>query len=105
MESMPTYKKIEVAIFGVLLPAILAIYTITLLTQGEAVFWGRSSTVLYHGNEAYLISLLWFGVAGFMLGQFFLRPLRLVGAPFCKATIYLSLALVVVGLASSVVLV
>jgi len=105
MESMPRYKKIEVAVLGVLVPLALTAYTATLLANGKALFWGRSETIAYQSGAAYFVSLLWFGVSGLMLSQFLLRPMQLGGSKGYKLATALSVALVIVGLASAVVLV
>jgi len=105
MESIPRYKKVEAIFLGIFVPLALVGYTIYLLAQFEAVFWGRSSTVIYHGTEAYFVSSLWFGVSALMLGHFLLRPYRLLAPSRHKIFMWSSAMLVVAGLASAVVLV
>ena len=46
--DLAKYQKVEVAVLGLIAPVLLLTYTILLLLSGEAVFWGRSSTVIYH---------------------------------------------------------
>ena len=105
MESIPRYKKVEATFLGIFVPLVLAGYTTYLLVQSEAVFWGRSSTVIYHGTAAYFVSLLWFGVSALMLGHFLFRPYRVLAASRHKIFMWLSAMLVVTGLVSAVVLV
>jgi hypothetical protein len=104
MASIPRYKKVEAVFLGLFIPLVLTGYTAYLITHSEAVFWGRSSTAIYHGTEAYFISLLWFGVSALMLGQFLFRPYRMLPPLRHKAFMWVSAVLVVVGLASAVVL-
>ncbi|MFD2168298.1 hypothetical protein ACFSJY_18720 [Thalassotalea euphylliae] len=99
--KLAKYQKVEVAIFGVVAPTLLLIHTILSLLSGEAFFWGRGLTVIYHGNEAYYVSLLWFGVSVAMYAFFFLRPLKLLSYSQRKLLIYLSLVLGSIGLLST----
>lgn len=105
MESIPRYKKVEAIFLGIFVPLALAGYTTYLVVQSEAVFWGRSSTVIYHGSAAYFVSLLWFGVSALMLGYFLFRPYQVLAPSRHKIFMWSSAMLVVAGLASAVVLV
>jgi hypothetical protein len=105
MNILPKYKKIEVTIFGLVAPILLAAFTFTLLLQHEAVFWGRNLTVIYHGREALFVSLFWFGISSMMFSCFFLRPLELIKRKKLKIILYLSLALIVIGLASVIAMI
>ncbi|WP_198401985.1 hypothetical protein [Shewanella benthica] len=44
--DLAKYQKVEIAVLGLIAPLLLLIYTILLLLSGEAVFWGRSTTIL-----------------------------------------------------------
>lgn len=105
MERIPRYKKVEAIFLGIIVPLVLAGYTAYLVAQSEAVFWGRSSTVIYHGMAAYFVSLLWFGVSTLMLGHFLFRPYRVLAISRHKIFILASVMLIVTGLVSAVVLV
>ncbi|WP_207389364.1 hypothetical protein, partial [Marinobacter halodurans] len=103
--NIPRFKKIETLTLGVFLPLVLIGYTMLLLSGAEAVFWGRSSTAVYHGYSAYLVSLLWFGVAGLLIGHFWFRNYRVLTRANHKMLMRVSAILVVVGLVSAIVLV
>lgn len=103
--DLAKYQKVEIAVFGLIAPLSLLTYTILLLLSGEAVFWGRSATIIYHSNYAYFVSLLWFGVVGCMFSHFFLRPLKLIQYKLRKLILYFSTLLLCSGLLSAIVLV
>lgn len=103
--NLAKYQKIEVALFGVITPSLLLMYTSILLSSGQAVFWGRSATIIYHSDEAYFVSLLWFGVCGCMYNCFLLRPLKLLSYSTRKWLLYSSFTLLCLGLLSAIVLV
>ncbi|MFB2706064.1 hypothetical protein [Marinobacter shengliensis] len=105
MDTIPRFKKIEVLSLGIVLPVLLSGYTVLLLLNSEAVFWGRSSTVIYQGDSAFFVSLLWFGVSGLLAGHFWLRHLRLLRPSRHRVLMWASLILVLVGLASAISLV
>ena len=105
MDNLPKYKKIEISLFGIIAPLALTLYTLYLLLKNEAVFWGRSSSIIYYGSDAILVSLLWFGVSLMMLSCFFLRPLNFIGYVRHKAVLYFSMALIFIGPISVVVLI
>jgi hypothetical protein len=104
MERIPKYKKIEAILLGILIPLVLAGYTTCLAVQSEAVFWARSSAVIYHGTPAYFVSLLWFGVSALMLGHFLFRTYRILKPSSHKTFIWISAMFAVTGLVSAVVL-
>jgi hypothetical protein len=103
--KLARFEKVEVIALGVIAPTALLLYTILLLVSGEAVFWGRGSNVIYHGNEAYFVSLLWFGSSICLLTHFLFRPLKMFNYRTRKHLIYISAVLVCIGLTSAVVLV
>ena len=103
--DLAKYQKVEVAVLGLIAPVLLLTYTILLLLSGEAVFWGRNSTIIYHSNDAYFVSLLWFGVAGSMFSHFCLRPLKFLSQASRKLILYISMLLLCTGLLSAIVLV
>jgi hypothetical protein len=103
--DLAKYQKVEIALWGFITPVLLCIYTIILLLSNEAVFWARSETITYHSNDAYFVSLLWFGVAGSMFSHFFLRPLKFFSQTFRKLILYISMLLLCSGLLSAIVLV
>lgn len=105
MDRIPRYKKTEAMILGLTIPLVLAIYTAHLALNNEAVFWGRSSTVIYHGSEAYFVSLLWFGLSALMCGHFFLRHFRLLSIEVHKIYMWVSAIFMAIGLVSAVVFV
>ena len=105
MDTIPRFKKVEALSLGIFLPVLLSGYTVLLLLNAEAVFWGRSSSVIYHGYSAYFVSSLWFGVSGLMAGHFWLRHYRLLKPSRHRALMRASLFLVLVGLASAILLV
>ena len=93
-------KKAEITIFGIIPPLCLTIHTALLLLQEEAIFWGRGSTIVYHGREAYFVSLLWFGLSLLLFACFFLKPQQLITPSTYKGIQYLSISLIILGLAS-----
>jgi len=103
--DLAKYQKVEIAVLGLIAPIFLLIYTVLLLLSGEAVFWGRSATIIYHSNEAYFVSLLWFGVSGGMFSYFFLRPLKVFHQTTRKLILYISMFLLCLGLLSAIFLV
>lgn len=105
MDNLPRYKKIEIALFGVIAPMALTAYTVYLLLKYEAVFWVRSTSIIYYGSDAILVSLLWFAISLMMLSCFFLRPLNFIGYVRHKLVLYISVTLISVGLISVVVLI
>ena len=68
MDTIPRFKKIEALSLGIVLPVFLSGYTVLLLLNSEAVFWGRGSSVTYQGYSAFLgvmvISGVWKQVEG-----------------------------------------
>lgn len=105
MDTIPRFKKIEALSLGIVLPVLLAGYTVLLLLNSEAVFWGRSSSVIYHGYSAFFVSSLWFGVSGLLAGHFWLRQYRVLRPARRRALMWVSSFLVLVGLASVILLV
>jgi len=103
--DLTKYQKVEIAVFGLITPLFLLIYTIILLFCGKAVFWGRSTTIIYYSSDAYFVSLLWFGVVGCMFSHFFLHPLKLIQYKSHKLTLYISMVLLCAGLLSAIVLI
>ena len=103
--DLAKYQKVEIAVLGFVAPVLLLTYTILLLLSGEAVFLGRSATIIYHSNDAYFVSLLWFGVSGCMFSHFFLRPLKVLSQATRKLILYISMTLLCSGLLSAIVLV
>jgi hypothetical protein len=103
--DLAKYQKVEIVVLGLISPILLLTYTILLLLSGEAVFWGRSATIIYHSNDAYFVSLLWFGVAGSMFSHFLLRPLKVLPQTTRKLILYISMLLLCSGLLSAIVLV
>ena len=103
--DLAKYQKVEVAVLGLIAPVLLLTYTILLLLSGEAVFWGRSATIIYHASDAYFVSLLWFGVSGGMFSHFFLRPLKVLHQVTRKLILYISMGLLCSGLLAAIVLV
>lgn len=104
MNRIARFKKVEAFTLGIAVPVVLISYTVMLLLTNEAVFWGRSSTVIYHGFCAYLVSLLWFGAAGLLVGHFYLRTYRLLRQASHKMFMWLSAIFVLVGLVSGIML-
>ncbi|BBB30011.1 hypothetical protein NEJAP_2062 [Neptunomonas japonica JAMM 1380] len=103
MDRIPRYKQTEAMILGIIVPLALAIYTAHLALNDEAVFWGRSSTVIYHGSEAYFVSLLWFGLSALMCGHFLLRHYRLLSTTTHNIYMWTTAICMVIGLVSAVV--
>ncbi len=103
--DLAKYQKVKIAVLGLISPLLLLTYTILLLLSGEAVFWGRSATIIYHSNDAYFVSLLWFGVAGSMFSHFFIRPLKFLPQATRNLFLYISMFLLCSGLLSVIVLV
>lgn len=105
MDTIPRFKRIEALSLGIVLPVLLSGYTVFLLLNSQAVFWGRSSSVIYHGYDAFLVSALWFGVSGLLAGHFWLRQYRVLSPARRKAFMWVSSVLVLVGLVSAIALV
>lgn len=105
MNNIPRFKKVEVLVLGVVLPVVLISHTVLLLSNADAVFWGRGSNAVYHGSGAYLVSLLWFGVAGLLIGHFCLRTYQIFSPANHRMLMWVSAILVLVGLVSAIVLV
>ena len=105
MNTIPGFKKIEALSLGIVLPVFLSGYTVLLLLNSEAVFWGRSSNVIYQGYSAFLVSALWFGVSGLLAGHFCLRQYRVLRPARRRAFMWVSSFLVLVGLASAILLI
>lgn len=103
MNRITRYKQTEATVLGIIAPLALAIYTAHLALNDEAVFWGRSSTVIYHGSEAYFVSLLCFGLSKFMCGYFLLRHYRLLSITVYNVYMWVSAIFMLVGLVSAVV--
>ena len=105
MDTIPRFKKIEALLLGIVLPVLLSGYTVLLLLKSEAVFWGRSSSVVYQGDSAFFVSLLWFGASGLLAGHFWLRHYRLLRPSRHRLVMWASSLLVLAGLASAIFLV
>ncbi len=105
MKYLPKYVKIEVVILGVIIPAMIASYTLYLLLQSKAFFWGRSSAIYYQGSDAVFVSLLWFGLSLLLFGHFLARPLRLTSLARYKLLMLVPVMLFATGLVSAIVLV
>ncbi|GAA0365970.1 hypothetical protein GCM10009092_32890 [Bowmanella denitrificans] len=103
--DLAKYQKVKVVLFGLLLPTLLLAYTVLLLLSGEVVFWAHSATIIYHSNEAYFLSLLWFGASGCMYSYFLLRPLKLFSHSKRKLILNFSTFLLCVGLLAAIFLV
>lgn len=104
MNIIPRFKKVEALVFGITAPVLLVGYTTLMLLTNEAVFWGRSSIAVYHGMSAYLVSLLWLGISGLLVGHFFLRTFHLLRRSSHKIYMWLLAILLSVGLVSAIVL-
>jgi|TARA_R110000851_G_scaffold11529_1_gene40353 hypothetical protein len=105
MDTIPRFKKIEALSLGIVLPVFLSGYTVLLLLNSEAVFWGRGSSVTYQGYSAFLVSALWFGVSGILAGHYWLRHYRVLRPARRRALMWASTFLVLVGLVSAIFLV
>ncbi len=105
MDTIPRFKKIEALSLGIVLPVFLSGYTVLLLLNSEAIFWGRGSSVTYHGYSAFFVSSLWFGISGLLAGHFWLRQYRILTPARRRAFMWVSSVLLLVGLASAILLV
>lgn len=105
MDTIPRFKKFEALLLGIVLPVSLSGYTVHLLLKSEAVFWGRSSSVIYEGDSAFFVSLLWFGASGLLAGHFWLRQYRLLRPSRHSIVMWVSSFLVLAGMASAIFLV
>lgn len=100
---MPRFKKVEIIILGAFAPLSLSIYTIYLLLQSKAIFWGRNTSVIYYGVEAYWVSCLWFGLSGLMVGHFLCRSLHFLKPKQQQAFMFGATLLIFMGLAGAII--
>ena len=102
MNLIPRYVKINAVIFGILIPSLLVLHTILHLLNEEAIFVGRGSTVIYHGTEAYWVSLTWFGLSVHLFAQFLLGPFKLIALNKYRCILWLSALSMLLGLMAAI---
>ena len=103
MNGLVRYEKVEITIFGVIVPTCILIWMFSMINEGYSVFPGRHHLVYFYNAQSYLVSTLWLGVAFGLISRYLLRYTILKrDASKLAACYWLSLTLVCIGIGSSI---